>query len=117
MPTPTPASPVEGRTAPLLEPCETHASYTITIQQPGDSSPLPPATANEHQVGGDHYQGRAMQPWDIIEAWGLDFFEGSVLGYLLRRKPGVKRVDDLRKARHYMDKCIERELKRDQASY
>ena len=39
MPTPTPASPVEGRTAPLLEPRETHASYTITIQQPGDSSP------------------------------------------------------------------------------
>ena len=92
-------------------PTEPHASYTVTIQRPVAPAPLPPATANEHQVGGDHYRGRAMQPWDIIEAWGLDFFEGSVLGYLLRRKPGVKRVDDLRKARHYLDKCIERELK------
>ena len=63
----------------------------------------------EHQVDGDHYLGRAMQPWEIIEAWDLDFFEGSVLKYLLRRKPGVARITDLRKAAHYLDKCLERE--------
>ena len=63
----------------------------------------------ETQVGGDHYLGRAMQPWDIIEAWGLDFWEGNCLKYLLRRKPSTDRSTDLRKARHYLDKCIARE--------
>lgn len=63
----------------------------------------------ETQIDGTHYLGRAMQPWQIIEAWDLDFFEGSVLKYLLRRKPGVPRAIDLRKARHYLDKCIARE--------
>ncbi len=61
------------------------------------------------QVGGDHYLGKPMQPWQIIEAWDLDFFEGSVLKYLLRRKPGVPRAIDLRKAQHYLAKCLERE--------
>lgn len=67
------------------------------------------AVPRERQVGGDHYLGRAMQPWDIIEAWGLDFWEGNCLKYLLRRKPGTDRSTDLRKARHYLDKCIARE--------
>lgn len=79
--------------------------------------PLPP-TNNEnlpmagdpstYQIGGDHYQGRTMQPWDIIEAWDLDFWEGNALKYLLRRKPGVDRVEDLSKAIHYLEKCVER---------
>lgn len=66
-------------------------------------------SSQDRQEGGDHYQGRAMQPWDIIEAWELDFFEGNCLKYLLRRKPGTPRLLDLQKARHYLDKCIERE--------
>ena len=67
------------------------------------------AVPRERQVGGDHYLGRAMQPWDIIEAWDLDFFEGSALAYLLRHKPGTDRVTDLQKAIHYLEKCIARE--------
>ena len=63
----------------------------------------------ETQIGGTHYLGKPMQPWDIIEAWDLDFFEGSVLKYLLRRKPGNPRVMDLKKAAHYLEKCIARE--------
>ena len=63
-------------------------------------------SANEQQVGGDHYKRQAIQPWDIIVANGLDFFEGNALKYLLRwrHKGGV---EDLRKARHYIDKLIE----------
>ncbi len=62
----------------------------------------------ETQIGGTHYLGKPMQPWDVIEAYGLDFFEGNVLKYLLRRKPGVPRATDLRKAAHYLAKCLER---------
>lgn len=61
------------------------------------------------QVGGDHYkkQGASMQPWAIIDAWGLDFYAGNVLKYLLRHqyKDGV---EDLKKARHYLDRMIEK---------
>ena len=67
------------------------------------------AIARDYQVGGKHYQGKAMQPWDIIEAYRLDFWEGNALKYLFRRKPGTARVEDLRKAAHYLQRCIERE--------
>lgn len=56
-----------------------------------------------------HYKerGQSMQPWAIIDAWGLDFYAGNVLKYLLRYqyKDGL---DDLRKARHYLDRMIEK---------
>lgn len=58
------------------------------------------------QVGGKHYhKGNGIQPWDIIEAWELDFWEGNVLKYILRwkHKDGVQ---DLEKARHYLDYII-----------
>lgn len=63
------------------------------------------------QVAGTHYQ-RAIQPWDIISEWELDFWEGNVLKYLLRwkHKDGVQ---DLQKAKHYLEYLIERELNDD----
>ena len=66
-------------------------------------------SAFDTQVGGDHYkkQGASMQPWAIIDAWGLDFYAGNVLKYILRHqyKDGV---EDLKKARHYLDRMIEK---------
>ena len=66
-------------------------------------------SAFDTQVGGDHYkkQGATMQPWAIIDAWGLDFYAGNVLKYILRHqyKDGV---EDLKKARHYLDRMIEK---------
>lgn len=63
------------------------------------------------QVGGDHYQHHTLQPWDIIETFELDYWEGNIVKYILRwrRKGGVT---DLRKARHYIDYLIEREGKK-----
>lgn len=61
--------------------------------------------ANTYQVGGDHYHGQAVQPWDIISMYGLDFFEGNCLKYLLRQKGN--RLQELKKAKHYLAKKIE----------
>lgn len=63
-------------------------------------------TVKNQQVAGNHYQ-RAIQPWDIISEWELDFWEGNVLKYLLRwkHKDGVQ---DLKKAKHYLEYLIER---------
>lgn len=63
------------------------------------------APASERQVGGEHYRKHKIQPWDIIDEYGLSFYEGSALTYLLRRKGD--RLEDLEKCRHYLDKLIE----------
>lgn len=68
----------------------------------------PTQSARDIQVGGQHYKDKAMQPWDIIDAWGLDFYAGNVLKYLLRAKY-KNGVEDLKKARHFLDKMIEDE--------
>lgn len=60
-----------------------------------------------HQVGGSHYTDMPIQPWDIIDAFGLGFYEGSALKYLLRAGRKGSRLEDLQKCRHYLDKLIE----------
>lgn len=61
------------------------------------------------QVGGEHYRQTGIQPWDIIDAWGLDFYAGNALKYLYRAGRKGPKVEDLKKARHYIDKMIEKE--------
>jgi len=60
---------------------------------------------NDHMIGGDHYKRIGIEPWAIIDANNLDYYEGNVLKYLLRWrvKNGVK---DLQKAKHYLEKLI-----------
>lgn len=69
-----------------------------------EESMIAPATAT--QVAGDHYKNCAIQPIEYIEANGLGYHEGNVVKYITRHcsKGGV---DDLRKARHYIDMLIE----------
>jgi hypothetical protein len=66
--------------------------------------------ANDTQVAGDHYKRQTIQPWDYIAANGLGFFEGNVVKYVSRWRDKAG-VEDLRKARHYLDKLIELETK------
>tara|TARA_R110000868_G_scaffold53290_1_gene167441 strand:+ start:920 stop:1129 length:210 start_codon:yes stop_codon:yes gene_type:complete len=63
-------------------------------------------SANEIQVAGSHYKTKAIQPWDYIAANELGYFEGNIVKYVSRwRDKGG--VQDLLKARHYLDKFIE----------
>jgi Protein of unknwon function (DUF3310) len=66
--------------------------------------------ANAIQIDGDHYKVLTIEPWDYINANGLDFFEGSVIRYVTRwrNKGGIK---DLEKAQHYLDKMHEMHMK------
>ena len=61
--------------------------------------------ASDKQVGGDHYKKHLIQPWDIIDAYHLDFYEGNALKYLLRTKGS--REEDIKKAIHYLEKLLE----------
>ena len=62
--------------------------------------------ANQTQVGGTQYKSKAIQPWDYIAANELGYFEGNIVKYVSRWKDKGG-LDDLRKARHYLDKLIE----------
>lgn len=56
----------------------------------------------------DHYKTETgAQPFDVIDMFGLDFYEGNAVKYILRwRKKGG--IDDLRKAQHYIEEIIVR---------
>lgn len=57
------------------------------------------------QVGGSHYKSMKIQPFEYIHANGIAFAEGCVIKYVSRwRDKGG--VDDLRKARHFLDLLI-----------
>lgn len=91
------------------------------FSSPPPAPPRPPsdrrdaAEADPHgadalatQVGGSHYKGMAIQPVEYIHRNGIGFCEGSAIKYLSRwrQKGGLQ---DLRKARHFIDLLIEME--------
>lgn len=62
-------------------------------------------SANDVQIGGAHYRS-SIQHWDYVVANRLDYFQGQITKYVTRwREKGG--LDDLRKARHFLDKYIE----------
>lgn len=65
----------------------------------------------EKQEGGDHYKKLAIQPVEYIHANGIGYFEGNVIKYVSRwrEKNGVQ---DLEKAKHYIELLIELESKK-----
>jgi len=57
------------------------------------------------QIGGDHYKKYKIQPTEFILANGIGFCEGNVIKYVTRWKDKGG-VEDLKKARHYIDLLI-----------
>ena len=70
-------------------------------------------SAFDKQVGGDHYKEMSMQPFEFIERNGLGYGVGNVIKYLCRfnKKGGKGGLDDLKKAKHYLELMIELENK------
>lgn len=61
--------------------------------------------ANDRQVAGSHYSGE-LQHWDIVVARNWDYFQAQITRYLDRWKK-KNGIEDLEKARHYLEKYIE----------
>lgn len=57
-----------------------------------------------------HYTFGRYEVIDIIEDWALGFHLGNAVKYIARagRKDPAKRIEDLRKARWYLDREIMR---------
>lgn len=66
------------------------------------------SSALDRQVGGDHYLKGRIQPIEFIQAQRLGFIEGSVVKYVTRWR-NKNGIEDLKKARQYLDILIELE--------
>ena len=62
------------------------------------------------QVGGDHYSKLAIQPAEYITKNKLTYLQGNVIKYITRFKD-KNGIEDLQKAKHYIDLLIELEEK------
>jgi len=79
-----------------------YTNYEFAIQ--------PIETALSVQEGGDHYKSKAIQPVVYIHANKLGFCEGNVVKYITRYKE-KNGIEDLKKAKHYIELLIEMESK------
>ena len=67
-----------------------------------------PKSAFDTQVGGGHYKKHKIQPLEFITANDLDFVTGNIIKYVVREKGDkAKQIEDLEKARHYINMKIE----------
>lgn len=61
------------------------------------------------QIGGDHYKTMKIQPAEFIEENGLSYLQGNAIKYICRFRD-KNGIEDLRKAKHYIDMLIEFEI-------
>ena len=67
-------------------------------------------SANDLQIGGQHYKEMGVQPWDVMEqVLTSEEFEGFLKGNIIKysMRAGKKDSDDAGKAKHYMMKLQE----------
>jgi len=69
-----------------------------------------PITANDYQVGGNHYKDMGVPPWDVMEATltkteFIGFLKGNIIKYSMRQ--GVRGEVDSQKCNHYIVKLNE----------
>lgn len=53
-----------------------------------------------------HYNQGKIEVIDAIEDWGLDFNAGNVVKYVARHQHKAEPLEDLKKARWYLDRII-----------
>jgi hypothetical protein len=63
-------------------------------------------SANNKQIGGEHYRGGAYQHWDWVADNHMDYFQGCSTKYVSRWR-SKNGMEDLLKAQHYVHKKME----------
>jgi len=66
-------------------------------------------SAKDIQIAGTHYKQMSIQPIEYILANNLGYVEGNIIKYVSRWKTKGK-LEDLRKAKHYLEILIEEEI-------
>lgn len=94
---------------PLVKP------LTPNMTERSASSACDPTSPDNRQVGGDHYKRMKVQPWAALDDWltsdqKVGYYLGSAVAYLARfNSEGVGKggVQDVKKAKHYLEKLID----------
>ena len=68
-------------------------------------------TARDKQVGGDHYKGMGVEPWDVVDTWPTEqrigAYRHGALKYLMRMGSKDEQLQEIKKCGHYIEKLIE----------
>lgn len=67
-----------------------------------------PISGKEPSENSPHYIKGGIEAISVIEAFELDYNEGNVAKYLLRAKLKGDYLQDLKKARWYLNRAIDR---------
>ena len=62
----------------------------------------------EEQVNHPSHYVKGIEPIEVIESWDLNFSLGNAIKYILRSPYKGKQIEDLEKARWYIDREINR---------
>lgn len=63
---------------------------------------------DEHVNHPEHYTKGGIEVHDFISAWSMDFDTGNVIKYVTRAPYKSNKLEDLKKARWYLNKSIEK---------
>jgi len=97
------------------KPCQQWDAQTQSYVEVGnDQENIRRIHEDEEVTNPKHYDrvGFGIQPLDYITANELDFLEGNIIKYV-SRYPHKGGVNDLLKARTYLEKLIEREVEKE----
>lgn len=86
---------------------EAGCEHLVDPEEDHEAIVMAELAARDRQVAGSHYRKFKIQPWDVIDEYGLTFYAGNALKYLLRAGHKGVALEDLKKARHYLDRMIE----------
>ncbi len=75
------------------------------IKLPPSDIKADPRNPNTYQVGGNHYKDKKIQHWDYVLSNNIPYLEAQVIKYVSRWRD-KNGVEDLLKARHFLDKLI-----------
>lgn len=68
-------------------------------------------SANDYQVGGEHYTAMKIEPWQVIDTWPIEqrigYYRGNALKYLMRMGSKDASLQEVEKAVHYCEKLVE----------
>ena len=62
------------------------------------------------KINPDYYVGTRIQVSDFISEFNLNYFEGNIIKYIVRHR-AKNGIEDLKKARWYLDRLIKKEEK------
>ena len=68
-------------------------------------------SANEKQVGGEHYKKMGVEPWDVIDTWPIEqrigAYRAGALKYIMRMGSKDQSEQEVGKGIHYLEKLLE----------